>query len=76
MYEEPYRWVEAVGNRRQYLDGWSGHGRVRRGGRRDLIRLPGFGRSGFAPERLADVTRDPTGLGGHHVHVVADHVRR
>jgi proteasome alpha subunit len=20
MYEEPYRWVEAVGNRRQYLD--------------------------------------------------------
>ncbi|HMS85742.1 MAG TPA: hypothetical protein PKD12_19025 [Nitrospira sp.] len=21
MYEEPYRWVEAVGNRRQYLDG-------------------------------------------------------
>ena len=20
MYEEPYKWVEAVGNRRQYLD--------------------------------------------------------
>ena len=20
MYEEPYRWIEAVGNRRQYLD--------------------------------------------------------
>ena len=31
MYEEPYKWVEAVGNRRQYLDDQfkQGHGFTR-----------------------------------------------